>query len=160
TTYRHAVHRWFNFIAGFSPELVAACCPPAKEGTLLDPFAGCGTSLVVGQDLGHHTVGFEPHPFFARIARAKTQPPPTAERLARIEAALLSGLDAGPPAPDLRAPARAFLEKLFDPDPLRRLLGARIALEQADLAADDLAFLLLSRILDMCSKAQTDGIYK
>jgi len=35
-----------------------------------------------------------------------------------------------------------------------------MALEKSGLAKDDLAFLLLSRVVEMCSKSQTDGIYK
>lgn len=160
TANRHAVHRWFNFIAGFAPEFVAEHCPRSPGGVLLDPFAGCGTSLVVAQALGHRAVGFEPHPFFFRIARAKTAVPPTKARLAAIEEVLLDGLRSPEPTGSLKGPAEEFLRKLFDEDALTQLLGARAALEIAGMSADDLAFLLLSRVLDMCSKAQTDGIYK
>lgn len=160
TANRHAVHRWFNFIAGFAPEFVAQQCPTSTGGVLLDPFAGCGTSLVVAQSLGHRAVGFEPHPVFVRIARAKTEGPPTETRLRTIEAALLSGIQAPERAAALTEPAEAFLAKLFEEHTLRQLLGARAALEDVALDEDDLAFLLLSRVIDMCSKAQTDGIYK
>lgn len=160
TANRHAIHRWFNFIAGYAPEFVAQQCPQSIGALLLDPFAGCGTSLVVAQSLGHRAVGFEPHPFFVRIARAKTQATPESTRLRRIEAALLDGIEAPENAAVLSESAEAFLVKLFDEHTLRQLLGARAALEQAGLNKDDLAFLLLSRVVDMCSKAQTDGIYK
>lgn len=160
TANRHAVHRWFNFIAGFAPEFVAQQCQNFVHGMLLDPFAGCGTSLVVAQSLGHRAVGFEAHPFFVRIARAKTEPPPTESRLRAIEAALLNGIHAPEQASSLTESAEAFLGKLFEERTLRQLLGARAALEEAGMGADDVAFLLLSRVVDMCSKAQTDGIYK
>lgn len=160
TANRHAIHRWFNFIAGFAPEFVAQQCPKSNGALLLDPFAGCGTSLVVAQSLGHRAVGFEPHPFFVRIARAKTEAPPTGKRLQRIEGALLDGVGAPEKAAVLTESAEAFLVKLFEEHTLRQLLGARAALEEASLDKDDLAFLLLSRVVDMCSKAQTDGIYK
>jgi hypothetical protein len=160
TAHRHAIHRWFHFIAGFAPEFVAQQCPTSHGALLLDPFAGCGTSLVVAQSLGHRAVGFEPHPFFARIARAKTEASPTSARLQRIEGTLLGGIEAPEKAAALTGSAEAFLVKLFDERTLRQLLGARAALEQVSLDKDDLAFLLLSRVVDMCSKAQTDGIYK
>lgn len=160
TANRHAIHRWFNFIAGFAPEFVAQQCPTSNGALLLDPFAGCGTSLVVAQSLGHRAVGFEPHPFFVRIARAKTEAPPTGTRLQSIERALLDGIGAPEKAAVLSESAEAFLVKLFEEHTLRQLLGARAALEEASLDKDDLAFLLLSRVVDMCSKAQTDGIYK
>lgn len=160
TAHRHAIHRWFNFIAGFAPEFVAKQCPTSHHGLLLDPFAGCGTSLVVAQTLGHRAIGFEPHPIFARIARAKTEAPPTNARLRGIEEVLLAGIQTPERAPVLARSAEVFLVKLFEERTLRQLLGARAALEDAGLRQDDLAFLLLSRVLDMCSKAQTDGIYK
>ncbi len=160
TASRHAVHRWFNFIAGFAPEFVAQQCPKSSGALLLDPFAGCGTSLVVAQSLGHRAVGFEPHPFFVRIARAKTESPPTRAQLQRIEVALLNGIEAPEKAAVLTESAEAFLVKLFEERTLRQLLGARAALEKVGLDQDDLAFLLLSRVVEMCSKAQTDGIYK
>jgi DNA modification methylase len=160
TANRHAVHRWFNFIAGFAPEFVAAQCPKSDSTLLLDPFAGCGTSLVVAQSLGHRAVGFEPHPFFVRIAQAKTEPPPSLSRLQRIEEALLVGIQTPERAAQLSASAEAFLVKLFDERTLRQLLGARMVLQDTGLDSDNLAFLMLSRIVDMCSGSKTDGIYK
>lgn len=160
TANRHAVHRWFNFIAGFAPEFVALHCPEGAGGVLLDPFAGCGTSLVVAQAHGHRAIGFEPHPFFVRIARAKTAAPPTSSRLQAIEEVLVSGVAAGFSGSPLADPARTFLAKLFDESTLAQLLSARAAIEAAGLHEDDLAFLLLSRVVDMCSRSQTDGIYK
>jgi hypothetical protein len=154
------VHRWFSFIAGFSPEFVALCCEGAEPGVLVDPFAGCGTALVVARERGWHSIGFEPHPFFSRIARAKVAPPPDAPRLDALERALLEGLRTPREGTVLEPGARRFLEKLFDAVTLARLLGARESLREQGLAEDDLGFLLLSRVVDMCSRAQTDGIYK
>jgi hypothetical protein len=160
STHQHAVHRWFSFIAGFSPEFVALCCEGMEPGVLVDPFAGCGTALVVARERGWRSIGFEPHPFFSRIARAKVSPPPSAARLAVLERALLEGVSAPRDGEVLEPGARRFLEKLFDAVTLARLLGARESLREQGLAGDDLAFLSLSRVVDMCSRAQTDGIYK
>ena len=159
TANRHAVHRWFNFVAGFAPEFVAQHCP-RDGGPVLDPFTGCGTTLVVARSLGHPTIGFEPHPFFARIARAKIAADPSESRLNAIEQVLLGGAVAAGPIPVLSDTARSFLAKLFEARTLRQLLRARLALETAGMEDDDVAFLLLSRVLDMCSTSKTDGIYK
>lgn len=161
TANRHAVHRWFNFIAGFAPEFVAEQCIEFRPGSvLLDPFAGCGTSLVEAQALGVHSVGFEPHPFFARIARAKTAQPWTPDDLAEFQTLLLEALESDIPLPKLTDSAEIFLNKLFDRPILEKLLRARVALQTSRWAEDDLAFLMLSRVIDLCSRAQTDGIYK
>lgn len=160
TASHHAVHRWFNFIAGYSPEFVEQQCRGHRSLRVLDPFAGCGTSLVVAQDLGHTGVGYEAHPFFARIARAKVEQVIDGARLAAIDTALRDGLESHVCPETLPSAAKTFLLKLFDRDALAALLGARDCLKARGLAADDLAFLMLSRILDLCSHAKTDGIYK
>ena len=160
TANRHTIHRWFNFVAGFAPEFVAQHCPSGTGSLILDPFAGCGTTLVVARALGHRAIGFEPHPFFSRIARAKVGGYPAMIRLESIQSILLEGLQAPRPISSLPRPAEIFLRKLFEECTLEQLLGAREALDDAGMGTDDIAFLILSRVLDMCSRAKIDGIYK
>ena len=41
TTDGHPFHRWYNFIAGYSPEFVKLCLEGCGDDTVvLDPFAG------------------------------------------------------------------------------------------------------------------------
>lgn len=68
------VHRWFRYSAGFSAQWVEQEINLALqqgEVKLLDPFAGSGTTLIVGKRCGVASLGVEAHPFVARIARAK-----------------------------------------------------------------------------------------
>ncbi|MEH2243479.1 DNA methyltransferase [Nostoc sp.] len=68
------VHRWFRFSAGFSAQCVETIITQFKERgetTVLDPFAGSGTTLLASERLGVECFGIEAHPFVARIARAK-----------------------------------------------------------------------------------------
>lgn len=163
TTYQHSIHRWFNFIAGFSPEFVQDCCEKVGgngEECFLDPFAGCGTSLLVARQRGMRTIGFEPHPFFFRIARAKLPGVDAIKQLDEIERVLEKGFLRPRPVSVLPEAPATFLKKLFPENSLESLLGAREALHKAELASNDLAFLILSRVLDKCSHSQTDGIYK
>lgn len=161
TSRRHPIHRWFNFIAGFSPEFVANCCNGTRlseDSILLDPFAGCGTAPLVAAQMGLRAVGFEPHPVFFRIGRAKLTA--RTANLAEIEDVLLRGFELPVLSDVLPSAPLTFLGKLFSPPTLASLLGAREALRRGGLANDDLAFLVLSRTVDRCSHSQTDGIYK
>lgn len=163
TTRFHRVHRWFNFIAGFSPEFVHQCCDASgiQPGTmLLDPFAGCGTSLVVAAERGLFGIGYDPHPIFSRICRAKFPTRDTAVEVREIHAILSEGFR-HPVASDVMSfSQRAFLTKLFPVEVLEALLGARRSLQSSDYAESDLAFLILSLVADKCCHSQTDGIYK
>jgi len=163
TTSQHPIHRWFNFIAGFSPEFVQDCCEKVGgggEACFLDPFAGCATSLLVARQRGMQSIGFEPHPFFFRIGRAKLPGADALEQLDEIERVLDKGFLKPIPVSVLPEAPATFLRNLFPENSLESLLGAREALHAAELASNDLAFLILSRVLDKSSHSQTDGIYK
>ena len=69
------VHRWVPWIAGFSSSFVRGALDkylPAK-GTVLDPFAGVGTTLVEAALLGHDAIGFEINPYAALACRLKAR---------------------------------------------------------------------------------------
>jgi DNA modification methylase len=67
------VHRWIPWIAGFSREFVQGAIERhlKKRGTVLDPFAGVGTTLVEAILAGHDAVGFEINPYAALACRTK-----------------------------------------------------------------------------------------
>jgi len=70
------VHRWVPWIAGFSAGFVDDILdrvPVAEHRvpTVLDPFAGVGTTLVQAMRRGWNAVGFEINPYAALACRAK-----------------------------------------------------------------------------------------
>ncbi|MGD0978613.1 MAG: DNA methyltransferase [Candidatus Bathyarchaeia archaeon] len=68
------IHRWFRFPAGFSAKWIKEMTLQHKKSenfTLFDPFAGSGTTVLVGEECFANAVGIEAHPFLARIAQAK-----------------------------------------------------------------------------------------
>lgn len=73
------IHRWFRYSAGFSAQWVATIINNKKNSignddfTILDPFAGSGTTVITGGQLGVKSYGFESHPLVYRIADAKLQ---------------------------------------------------------------------------------------
>ncbi len=71
------IHRWYRYTAGFSAEWVEKVVTDyiEKENTIditvLDPFAGSGTTLLACDKLGIKSFGYESHPLIYRIASAK-----------------------------------------------------------------------------------------
>lgn len=63
------IHRWVPWIAGFSKDFVNDSISRYIDGigTILDPFAGVGTTLVESHLTGNDSIGFEinPYAFFA-----------------------------------------------------------------------------------------------
>jgi site-specific DNA-methyltransferase (adenine-specific) len=65
----------FDHPAGFPPALPERCIllHGAKNGLVLDPFLGAGTTLLAAERLGMHGVGFELDPHYAAVAAARLQ---------------------------------------------------------------------------------------
>ena len=59
------IHRWVPWIAGFSKEFVNDSIKRYIDGTgtILDPFAGVGTTLVESHIAGNDSIGFEINPY-------------------------------------------------------------------------------------------------
>lgn len=89
------LHRWVPWIAGFSGafvEEVFECADLAdpEKVTVLDPFAGVGTTLVEGLMRGYNVVGFEINPYAAlasdlKVSAIRHRPKPLSEALTRLE---------------------------------------------------------------------------
>jgi hypothetical protein len=71
---RLGLHAWHPYYAGFSESFVAEVLSELsvpKEGIVLDPMAGSGTTVVVAQKTGYLGLGVEINPALAAITRAK-----------------------------------------------------------------------------------------
>ena len=71
---RLPVHRWFRYSAGFSgawaKDLISRAARD-RDVRVFDPFAGSGTTLIAAEQCGAESWGIDPHPFIARVAKAK-----------------------------------------------------------------------------------------
>lgn len=67
------IHRWVPWIAGFSSHFVKDVLERYANGkeTVLDPFAGVGTTLVEATLFGYNSHGFEINPYAALASRVK-----------------------------------------------------------------------------------------
>lgn len=70
------LHRWVNWIAGFSAGFVQQALElhlpvPSPEQVVLDPFGGVGTTPITAYLRGHSVLSYEINPFPALVQRAK-----------------------------------------------------------------------------------------
>lgn len=71
-----SIHRWANWIAGFSGEFVRSAIHQCLAGAdsnpiVLDPFAGVGTTLLEANRAGISSIGFEINPYAHLVCRVK-----------------------------------------------------------------------------------------
>ena len=123
---KRGVHRWTPWIAGFSGSFVGGVLEreSRRNGqplSVLDPFAGVGTTLVEAVADGHDAVGFEINPYAALACEAKANVPRYdadvfADAIARFRA--FADEKAWLRSPPASAPPPAFVSRspFFSPE--------------------------------------------
>ena len=68
------VHFFHHYTAKFIPQIPEKFIRRYSKGgdTIVDPFMGCGTTLVVSKLLGNHSYGVDTNPLSMKITQAKT----------------------------------------------------------------------------------------
>ena len=154
------IHRWFRYSAGFSAQWVSEVVTDAARQntvTLFDPFAGSGTTLLVGQQCGVRSAGIEAHPFVARIARTKLLWQEDDELFCRFAYSVLSRAKKEGGGTEGYS---GLIYKCFPDD----ILGELDAIKRAWLsvadgsAASELTWLALTAILRICSPVGTSNM--
>lgn len=66
------IHRWYPFLEGYSPDLVARILATRGAGAhLIDPFGGCGTTALAASQLGLDSAFCEVNPYLSWVADVK-----------------------------------------------------------------------------------------
>lgn len=172
-----AIHRWFNFVAGYSPEYVELVIENYRKKNgkspmkIYDPFAGSGTTNVVANALDIKSIGVERNPFFYKIGKAKVN----ASRLRKVLPRLILDfrnkfaqenkngllLDFNP-FYSWSDDAEIFLRKLFNEKDLAILYSFKEIVEDYPENSIEYlgGYLFVSKLLEYVTYAKTDGIYK
>jgi hypothetical protein len=147
------IHRWFRYSAGFSAEWVEQLIHQLSPSSVLDPFAGSGTTLLAAEAAGVMAYGYESHPFVARIATAKTHWNLAEGKLLNSAKEVLL-VAAQRPLPKLGV-VPDLLGKCYTPDVLQQLYALRDAYlscaNRFDPKISGLLWLALTAILRSCS---------
>ena len=131
------VHRWYDYVQGFEPELAARKLREHAAGddtVVLDPFCGSGTTLVAAQFLGYQSIGVDANPLMRLVSEAKTTWDIPLGQLKSRAAEFLAALDQklAENGEELDAacaiPTKSF-NNWFRPPVLREVLAARDVLQ-------------------------------
>jgi hypothetical protein len=141
------VHRWWPYVQGFSAEFVRqvlSVYPVGDHGTVLDPFAGSGTTLVEARKAGAGGLGTELLAPAVLAARVKSTFELDPTRLEREAALVLTAAERRAPGalPFLRETRRQFA-----PRALADLTRLRDALPNDGLPVDEALRVAFGRIL-------------
>lgn len=169
TADKYPIHKWFNFVAGYSPEYVDMVISAYESKTgnkplgIMDPFAGCATTNVVANNWGIFSYGVERNPFFYKIGYTKTHAKetlPFVNEIADEFRTLLEKKIDNSELNILSEDAKKYLLKMYGETEMSQLLVLRKTVEQYESDKYYMGYTFLSKMLEFVTTAKTDGIYK
>jgi tRNA G10 N-methylase Trm11 len=153
------IHRWYSFHQGFSEPLVKGLIEELHVSSgmvVLDPFCGCGTTLVTCLKEAIAATGIEISPFMAWVSRVKVctwNPEELRSLIGMVESA----------KPALQEPGdllfAEFLNKAFSSEILAKLVGLLRWIDEAPIASYHRDFLRLgiASIMEEVSQIRKHG---
>ncbi|MCG7879613.1 MAG: site-specific DNA-methyltransferase [Candidatus Thiodiazotropha endolucinida] len=153
-------HRWFPYKEGFSPSFVQQFIEThigeEKEGIILDPFSGVGTTALVSSQLGKNAVGFDVSPLSSFVAETKSLTLDSDE-LSDLRV-ILSDFKNSKLTKEYAAPDNETVRRYYEPEFLGALLRVRAFIESiGSPKSKDLFFLAYLSILEEFSTHRKAG---
>lgn len=153
---QHAIHRWFYFPHSYSPELVEAVLDHwalAPGASIVDPFVGAGTTLLVAQARGYNSLGFDLSPLSVVVSNAKSA---HYDRKS-LQTALADILESAPSLDERPSECSPRLARALTEAELLTLWRLRQAISRVDSCIQGFMLLGLLAILPQFSRAVADG---
>jgi SAM-dependent methyltransferase len=140
------VHRWYTYTQGYSAALVRTLIEELalqRTDTVYDPFAGCGTTLLVCRTLGIASFGSEISPLMTWITSLKTACWDSAQLGEMLEVLKQACPD---PRVDEQLLFPEYFQQAYSPGVLAQLIGWRDWMSTLECAARIRHFLLLGLV--------------
>lgn len=154
---KEPIYNWFKYKEGFSKALIERIfdCWQVPEGELvLDPFAGCGTTLLAAKDLGYEAVGTDILPVAVFVTKVKID---DSYDLAEIDRAIKKLGKEKYSEPKSSFPAVAIINKAFPDFVQRELLFYKEKILECPAPVRNFLLLGLLSILEEVSYTSKDG---
>lgn len=154
---KQPIYNWFKFKEGFSRQLVELVLHQwdvPKDDVILDPFAGCGTTLLAAKNLGYSVIGTDILPISVFVSQAKLC---DSYDLQRVTAAIDEIGQALPIDSSSRYPNVPIVDKAIDVETQRDLLFYRDKIRSFESPTRELFLLALISIIEEVSHASKDG---
>jgi len=149
----YATHGYHRYPAKFIPQIVSRLTEKyTQEGDLIiDPFGGCGTTLVESKVMGRPSIAVDINPVAVLITKAKITPIDPF-KIDKEFTALKNRLDTYSETLKIKAPEHERIDYWFKPEEKRRLafIFAEIS-KIKDQDVQDFFFCAFSNILKNCS---------
>ena len=153
------VHRLHPYLGKFIPQLVEIFLRKyfQPNQTVLDPFCGCGTTLVQANELGINSIGYDISAFNVLLTRAKIRKydidrarKEVSDAIDKLRQLTQTGAQLGfwqERAAELHMPKidNEFLQTWYDPKALNELLTYRQLIQSEGYVYEDLLKIILSR---------------
>jgi DNA modification methylase len=151
------VYNWFKYKEGFSRDLVFRLIKELdikRDEIILDPFAGCGTTLLACKEYGYPAVGLEILPIAVYVAKIKLLDWPDLHMLSQnVEELFKKKID----KPKSQFPDVRIIAKAFPRDVQNQILFYKEAIQEFDSPVRDFLMLGLISILEQISYTSKDG---
>ncbi len=151
------IHRWFRYSAGFSAEWVSETIRAYRGSPpfhVFDPFAGSGTVVLEAERAEVEGLGYESHPFVARIAQAKLHWREDVTSFRALGKAILKTAQKKDVVP---GNFPSLITRCYPPEILTRLVALKEAVQEhaEPSGRKELCWLALVSILRQCSPVGT-----
>jgi site-specific DNA-methyltransferase (cytosine-N4-specific) len=151
------VYNWFKYKEGFSRQLVYNILKDLKidkKDIVLDPFAGCGTTLLACKEFGYRAVGLDILPVAIFVAKVKLQDWPD---LSLLEKAINSLMKEKFHKPTLSFLKVSIIDKAFPKHIQDEILFYKEKILDFEKPIQDFLMLGLISILENISYTSKDG---